>query len=82
MRGANDEMCPVKAEGKRQPSMHLARRGFNDKTISTTPMAFILTHSFNEVVSNCKVGVYTAASRQILRSPELCGEGVLFAGLE
>jgi hypothetical protein len=45
-------------------------------------MTFILTHSFNEVVSKRDAGVHTAASRQILRSTELCGERVLFPGLE
>jgi hypothetical protein len=45
-------------------------------------LTFILTHSFNAVVSKRKVGVHTAASRQILRYPEFCGEGVLFPGLE
>lgn len=43
-------------------------------------MTFILTHSFNEVVSKRKVGVHTAASRQILRSSELCGEGFFSLG--
>jgi hypothetical protein len=48
-----------------------------------TTTAFILTHSINEVVSKREAGVHTAASsRRILRSPELCGEGVLFPGLE
>jgi len=45
-------------------------------------MTFILTHSFNEVVSKRNAGVHTVASREILRSPELCGKGVLFPGLE
>jgi len=45
-------------------------------------MAFILTHSFNEVVSKRNADVQTVASREILRSPELCGNGVLFPGLE
>jgi hypothetical protein len=43
-------------------------------------MAFIHTHPFNEVVSQRKVGVHTAASREILRSPELCGEGFFSLG--
>jgi len=52
------------------------------KTSRLTTTAFILTHSFNEAISKRRAGVHTAASQRILRSPELCGEGVLFPGLE